>query len=295
MSAFRMIQISDLHISRERTWFQFNWEHVLEAVNKAAPDLVVCTGDVALNAVSSPDDLTYAREQLERLNAPWLLIPGNHDIGNNRPCPRGRHEVSSSRIAAWRDVYGLDFWSHDIGDWRFIGLNAQSIGSGLREEEEQLDFLRDVLKATRDKPIALFLHKPLFLLDPDEDRKTQGSLFPEVRERFMEEIANADIRLVSNGHNHELVITEHDGLKLTWCPATSFVALRGASAMGNGDREPGYLDYHFDGDSLDVTPILPDELMRIDIATWLMGPDGLYERFTSGAWEPPKDVSAAAE
>jgi 3',5'-cyclic AMP phosphodiesterase CpdA len=58
-------------------------------VAEHAPDVVVHVGDPCLDGTHHPEDLDFAREQLDRLPAPWVSIPGNHDIGDN-PGPASR-------------------------------------------------------------------------------------------------------------------------------------------------------------------------------------------------------------
>ncbi|GBE44052.1 MAG TPA: hypothetical protein ENH05_06840 [Rhizobiales bacterium] len=288
MTAFRMIQISDPHLSRERPFFFFNWDLVAGWINDARPDLVVCTGDMALNAISSPEDLAFARSQMDRLDVPWVALPGNHDVGNNRPDIRGEQVVTSERIARYRQHFGGDFWSREAGDWTFIGLNALSMGSDLPEEAEQAEFLSGALTQAGDRPVALFMHKPMYLRDANEDAMHQGCLYPGPRAALMQQIAGANIRLISTGHNHELLAMRQGERDILWCPATSFLILSDAKARGGGERLPGYLDFRFDGGAFEYEAVLPGELLRIDIGTWLAGGIGDYERFTGGPYPSPE-------
>ncbi|RME98472.1 MAG: metallophosphoesterase [Alphaproteobacteria bacterium] len=284
MPPFHIVQISDPHLSRARPFFQFNWELTLERINEAKPDLVICTGDLALNAISSPSDLDYAREQMERIEAPWLAVPGNHDVGNNRPDIRGEHVVTSEHVLRYRAVFGPDHWCREAGGWTLIGLNGLILGSGLAEEEEQEAFLDEALAGAGERPVALFMHKPLFLKQADEDRLHQGSLYPQPRAALMGRLRDANLKLVSTGHNHELLMREHEGVRMVWCPATSFLIISGAPPRGGGERLPGYLDMRLEGEELSCEAVLPPELLRIDIGTWLAGGIGLYERFTGGPY-----------
>ena len=110
-----------------------------------APDLVVHVGDLCLDATHHPEDLDFAREQLERLPAPWVSIPGNHDIGDNPGTGDPVHALTPERLQRWRDVIGPDRWVHDVGGWRLVGLNAQLFGSALPDEHEQWDWLEQTL------------------------------------------------------------------------------------------------------------------------------------------------------
>ncbi|MCA9906389.1 MAG: metallophosphoesterase, partial [Anaerolineae bacterium] len=53
MAQKRLIQISDLHLSRTRAYTYPNWKAILKWVNQIQPDLVVNTGDFIFEA---PDD-----------------------------------------------------------------------------------------------------------------------------------------------------------------------------------------------------------------------------------------------
>jgi 3',5'-cyclic AMP phosphodiesterase CpdA len=288
MTDFHMIQISDPHLSRDRPFFFFNWDLVVGWINDAKPDLVVCTGDMALNAIASPEDLAFAKSQMDRLEVPWVALPGNHDVGNNRPDIRGEHVVTSEQIAQYREHFGSDFWSRDVGEWTFIGLNSLSMGSALPEEAEQADFLSESLSDAGDRPVALFMHKPMYLSDANEDVMHQGSLYPEPRAALMQQISGANIRLISTGHNHEIVAMCRGETDILWCPATSFLILSGTKARGGGERLPGYLDFRFSGNSFEHEVVLPGELLRIDVGTWLAGGIGGYERFTGGPYPSPR-------
>ena len=89
MATFKLIQVSDTHLSRQRPFFVSNWDAVVAHVNAAQPDLVLNSGDIALNGENVPDDLAFSAEQHGRLTVPVRTIPGNHDIGDN-PSP-GSH------------------------------------------------------------------------------------------------------------------------------------------------------------------------------------------------------------
>lgn len=70
-----LLQISDTHFGTERP-------PVVEALVRLArgqrPDLVVLSGDITQRARRS--QFQAARRFIDRLGAPWLAIPGNHDI-----------------------------------------------------------------------------------------------------------------------------------------------------------------------------------------------------------------------
>ena len=69
---------------------------------------------------------------------------------------------------AFLAVIGEDRWRFDEAGWCFIGLNSLIMNTGLASEAEQFDWLASELSSASGKPVALFLHKPLFLNTPDD-------------------------------------------------------------------------------------------------------------------------------
>ncbi|MGG7566095.1 metallophosphoesterase family protein [Rhodovulum sp. DZ06] len=71
----RLVHLSDLHFGRARPELL---EPLLEAVAAAAPDVVAVSGDLTQRARES--QFADAADFLDRIPAPVLCVPGNHDI-----------------------------------------------------------------------------------------------------------------------------------------------------------------------------------------------------------------------
>jgi len=71
----RIVHISDLHFGRDDATLI---APLHEAIATARPDLVVVSGDMTQRARRA--QFRAARAFLDRLPAPWLCVPGNHDV-----------------------------------------------------------------------------------------------------------------------------------------------------------------------------------------------------------------------
>jgi 3',5'-cyclic AMP phosphodiesterase CpdA len=49
MRAFRVVQISDTHLGRQRSWFVANFQSMARIISVRQPDLVINTGDVSFD------------------------------------------------------------------------------------------------------------------------------------------------------------------------------------------------------------------------------------------------------
>lgn len=279
MSDFRLVLISDTHLSRSHPLFHYNWDVTIGWIKAEQPDLVISLGDVSLNGAHAQDDLVYARCQYDRLTVPWLAVPGNHDVGNNIPDLRGECTIDGGRLTRFRRGFGPDHWYREIGDWSFIGINSLLLGSGLEDEAEQWAFLKEALADAAPRPTALFLHKPLYLTDPKATNLNQGSVFPAPRAALEAVLAAHPPRMIVSGHNHEIWRHQIDGRDHLWCPATSFISATDVPYRGGGDKQTGFYDLRFSGDGYDVVLVRPDSFITIDIGSWLKAGIGHYAQF----------------
>jgi 3',5'-cyclic AMP phosphodiesterase CpdA len=164
------------------------------------PDFVFVTGDMCMNGPKVPEDLKFARAQMERLPVPWRAIPGNHDIGDTPPDTRLKGPITRSRRAAYRKAFGDDFWVQDLGDWRFIGLNAQLMDSGLPGETAQMGMVTDALGSAATRQCAILIHKPLYNKSATERGQSLQALWPKSRKRLLALCEKHKVKLVASGH-----------------------------------------------------------------------------------------------
>src|SRR5665647_3574618 len=79
MTELTIAHISDIHAGSPY-FVPSLMDRVVIVLNELEPDAVLCTGD--LTEMGFRQDYAKAREYLERIHAPLVVIPGNHDARN---------------------------------------------------------------------------------------------------------------------------------------------------------------------------------------------------------------------
>jgi 3',5'-cyclic AMP phosphodiesterase CpdA len=271
MTEFRLTQISDTHLSRARPFAKVtdNFHRVSEHIDATRPDLVVNSGDVSWDGPSSRDDLQFARELHAALPVGCRYLPGNHDIGDN-PTAVGKppsHRANERDRDAFNAVFAEDRWQFEAAGWRFIGLNSLIMNTGLPSEPEQMDWLASQLSGANGSPIALFLHKPLFLHTP-EDPETEGTAIryvPQpVRAQLVEMLAENDVRLVASGHVHQRRDFTYGRTRHVWAPSVGFI-IPDRKQEVIGIKETGLVEYRFRPDSFEVRYVRAPGQVDVDM------------------------------
>jgi 3',5'-cyclic AMP phosphodiesterase CpdA len=220
----RIIQISDTHLSPGKTHFADNWAPMADWVMAQRPDLVIHTGDVTVDGAGVEEDLAYSAGLLRGLGVRWRAVPGNHDVGDAR---HARQPVSAERLATWRRHFGPDRWVEDVDDggrgWRLVGLDAMLVDSGEPEEAEQAAWLDRVMEEAGERRVAWFLHRPLFLDNPEEGDTGYWSVKPQPRAALVALVRRHRVALVASGHLHKARDFQHEGTRYVWSPASSFL------------------------------------------------------------------------
>ena len=84
LPTLKVAHLSDLHVGKGKNEvFTTRLRQVIADVNELRPDLVVITGDI-VNKGQDPTLPPRAQGLLRDINAPILIIMGNHDIGFKR-------------------------------------------------------------------------------------------------------------------------------------------------------------------------------------------------------------------
>jgi 3',5'-cyclic AMP phosphodiesterase CpdA len=256
MSEFRLTQISDTHLARRLQQLTDNFHRVGEHIDATRPDLVINSGDLAFDAPTSRDDLLFAKELHDALPVPCRHLPGNHDVGDNPTAvsPAPKQPATEQHRQNYLAVIGEDRWRFDAAGWCFIGLNSLIMNTGIESEAGQFDWLASELGRVDGKPVALFLHKPLYLNTPD-DPETEATAIRYVpqprRKNLIEMFAAIDLRLVASGHVHQRRDFTYGHTRHVWAPSVGFII---PDRMQDviGMKKTGLVEYRFQPGAFEV-------------------------------------------
>jgi len=270
MSGFRLTQISDCHLARRLPKLTENFHRVSEHIDTTRPDLVINSGDLAFaNGPDHPDDLEFARMLHAALPVECRYLPGNHDIGDNptKVGPPPSRPVTEASQQAFLSIFGEDRWRFEAAGWCFIGLNSLIMNTGLAREAEQFDWLASQLSAVGGKPLALFLHKPLYLNAPGDPELAATAIryIPQpARGRLVEMFAAIDLRLVASGHLHQRRDFTRNHVRHIWAPSSGFI-IPDRLQEPIGIKEVGLVEYRFQPDSFEVRHVRAPGQIDIDM------------------------------
>ncbi len=253
----RLIQLSDTHVSARHRMFEANIEATATWLRENAPELIIHTGDMAMDGAGDASDLDAAAAWHARLGAQLRAVPGNHDVGDTLAI-KPEQVVNDARLEAWRSRLGPDYWVEDRGGWRLIGLNAMLLGTGHAEEARQFAWLAEVIATPA--PIAVFLHKPLFIDHEDEGPRGYWTVTPGPRRQLLNLFSTARVRLIASGHLHIHRDVMFGDTRHVWGPSASFVCGESQEPELGGSRRLGLVEHVFSADSVTSRFIRPEDL-----------------------------------
>ena len=204
---------------------------------------------------------------------PCRYLPGNHDIGDNptQLGPIPPQPATEQGRQAFIAAFGEDRWGFEAAGWCFIGLNSLVMNTGLISEAEQFDWLAAQLAATGGKPVALFLHKPLYLNAPGDPELAASAIryvpMP-ARSRLVEMLGSVDLRLVASGHVHQRRDFTYRRVRHVWAPSAGFVISDQRQEV-IGIKEVGLVEYRFRPDGFEVRYVRAPGQIDVDLDSLL--------------------------
>ena len=263
-----IVQVSDTHLSQTHAYFIDNFR-VLEAEMRALrPDLIVHTGDISFNGPAQPDDLVFAKAQLDRLPAPVMALAGNHDIGEAPRHSRLDQPLTDARLRAWTEKVGPLWWSRDLGDWRMIGLDTALMASDRPEEAAQQQFLDEALATGGGRRYIVFMHMPPFVDDADDPSPTTSCVPFEARRPLLDKLSRSGVKVIACGHLHVYRALRHRDMQIAWAPTTAMVQFERQWRQWGVWPRPGYLIWRLDGERITHELVEPRLMIAQDTSRW---------------------------
>jgi 3',5'-cyclic AMP phosphodiesterase CpdA len=177
-----------------------NLEFAIATANRLHPAFVVMSGDL----VNKPGDKAQIEEYLRITHQldpgiPLYTVAGNHDVGNV-PTPES--------LAAYRKVFGKDYYSFRSGAMEGIVLNSSIIQHPekvMEEETQQREWLEGELRkavAEHIRWVVVFQHIPWFLRNQDEPDQ-YFNIPHEARNRYLKILKESGVQYDFAGHFHQ--------------------------------------------------------------------------------------------
>jgi 3',5'-cyclic AMP phosphodiesterase CpdA len=172
------------------------------------PDLCLVTGDLVDEG--HPDEYAVARDLLDTLGLPYLVIPGNHD--------HREHLRDAFADLGYLPKEGALHYCVDDHAVRIVGLDSCVPGAHHGQiEEAGLLWLTETLANDPSKPTIVMLHHPPFACGipyMDEYRYLDPAPLAAVLDRC------TNVELVLCGHVHRPMLRRWAGTVVCACPST---------------------------------------------------------------------------
>jgi 3',5'-cyclic AMP phosphodiesterase CpdA len=254
----RIAVIADSHLSERAPECVSNWEVAAAVVARLGAELTIHLGDISLDGQTHPEELAFAADAVRRWPTPMLCVPGNHDMGDGS----GELPLDRECLARCRQAFGPDRWAVRADRWELIGLNAQLLGTGTPEEDEQWQWLAAHLEQSIEaQHRMLLLHRPL--VRPNEgERDRRGRYVAEAAcHRLLNGPSSDGLRFVLSGHTHQHLDRQEANVRHVWMPSTAFV-LPDTMQARVGEKVVGLGLLDVTGGSARIDVLMPDGMVR---------------------------------
>ncbi|WP_375690896.1 metallophosphoesterase family protein [Pseudooceanicola sp. LIPI14-2-Ac024] len=186
----RLIHLSDLHFGRDRPELL---DPLITAVNDLRPDLVAISGDLTQRALDS--QFRAARAFIDRIEAPVLSVPGNHDIPLHLPVTRLLRPFHNYRQWIARDLKP----TAQLDGMTVIGLNTVDRYRWQRGRIRSRHVRRACSVARDSRPgdlVVLVAHHPFEHAPGVEKRLMRGA------DKAIDRLADCGADVILSGHLH---------------------------------------------------------------------------------------------
>ncbi|HKP35273.1 MAG TPA: metallophosphoesterase family protein [Pyrinomonadaceae bacterium] len=220
-----IVHLSDIHFGRVDPRLL---EPLIEVVNQINPDVVAVSGDLTQRARSH--QFKAARQFLDELPSPQIVVPGNHDVPLHNVFARFTQPLDKYRRYITDDLTP-EHYDEEIA---VLGVNtARSLTvKGGRINEQQVAWLRDRLCGFAPDVVKMVVtHHPFDLPEGHDERDLVG------RARMaMEQLATCGADVFLAGHLH-VSHTTHSAKRYNIKGHSALVVQAGTATSDRGRGE----------------------------------------------------------
>ena len=185
----RLALLTDLHFGRAQPDLV---QPLLDSIAQASPDLVVIAGDFVQRARAS--QYRPARNFVDRLQHPWIAVPGNHDIPLFNIISR-----ALTPRAAYRRWIALDTAPLvETADTIVVGLDTTHRWSHQRGliRPAQIDRVCRIIAGAEGRTVVVMAHHPFHQRPEVEKKVMKGAA------RALDRWADCGPHVILSGHLH---------------------------------------------------------------------------------------------
>ena len=212
------LQKRDIFIKKTPKIYDLNNEiqllrRSIEIVNKLNPKFVVICGDM-INNLDNNEQISTFKKEISKINnhIKVYYVPGNHDIAYDYKQP------TIQSIKEYKNIFGKDYYSFEIGKIRFITINStifKSIDTLTNYAIEQLNFIEKESNLAKkyNQKIIIFSHHPLFISNINEENNG-WSVNKDLRKKIIKSTKSKGLIANFAGHMHRNNIAFFDDLEI---------------------------------------------------------------------------------
>ena len=220
--AFSFAQFTDVHISQSNENNTIDLQRAVEDVNTQEHiAFVLVSGDIA--ETGDYKSLVVAKRELDKLNCPYYIVPGNHDT-----------KWSESGATDFKRIFGDNRFRLQFNGFLFLGINTGPIikmGDGHVSPQDVIWVERQLKNVGKRMPVFIVTHYPLQAGDVDN-----WWMLTDVVRKY-------NTQAFLGGHYHTNKVLSYDGITGVLTRST----LRAKAEKG------GYTVYDMTEDSLMVS------------------------------------------
>jgi 3',5'-cyclic-AMP phosphodiesterase len=191
---FRICQVSDIHCG-EVTFDGERLDSIIKEINEIAPDLVVVAGD--LTGAGYQWEFAEALEYLDKLEAPKVVVPGNHDARNVGWVHF--EEKFGERFSRYRQAFDPER-AKELGATGVTVVAVDSSEPDLNEGQlgrERYPWMRDQYTDPDDIKIFVIHHHLVAIPGTGRERNTINDAGD-----VLAELIHLGVDIVLSGHKH---------------------------------------------------------------------------------------------